>query len=81
MARPKLEVRDRTWEKAADRMHPGPGADYVPPVAHIETPMQKLARMEREFLNACVKYHGDQHYGELHDKAIAIIVQRAQITG
>lgn len=81
MARPKLEVRDRTWEKAVDRMHPGPGKDYVPPVAHIETPMQKLARMEREFLEAALDRAMGDRYSSTASAARAIIVQRAQITG
>lgn len=74
----RREARDRNVNIA--RLHPGP-ATFVIPDRHPETDVERLARIEREFLDMAVKHHVEARCGPLGDKAIAVLVQRAIVNG
>lgn len=74
----RREARDRNANIA--RFHPGP-ATYVIPDRQPETDVERLARIEREFLDMAVKHHVKTRSGPLGDKAIAVLVQRAIVNG
>ena len=74
----RREARERNANIA--RFHPGP-TTFVIPERQPETDAERLARMEREFLDMAVKHHVNARRGPLSDKAIAVLVQRAIVNG
>lgn len=72
-------VRHHYSEDAAvTAMHPGPGPDFVFPPRASETTSQRLARLERSFLETSLANALDGHTTRRADAAI-IVALRAEL--